>query len=176
MHLRLCVYLYYLYYFLCSQPSQSKHCLPTTFLGRKSIAAQKQKMGKVVKEVTYNRDIICLPMRYLPKSLKSNVKIPKDRSELSRCGLIGKITLSSNMTQEEIFNEIRSVFRTAMGENKEFSFDVLQLTGGKSKDLTVPALSPSYNWTASSIVPKSAKVPLYIIAREPLIKVIMLIS
>jgi len=77
------------------------------------------------------------------------------------------------MTEEEIFTEIRSVFRTPMDGNEEFSFDVLQPTGGKSKGLTIPALSPSYKWTASSIVPKSAKVPLYILAKEPLIQVIM---
>lgn len=75
------------------------------------------------------------------------------------------------MSEEEIFDEIRSVFRVPMGENSSFSFDVLQPTGGKRKELIIPALSSSYKWTASSIVPKNAKSPLYIIAKEPLIKV-----
>ncbi len=73
------------------------------------------------------------------------------------------------MDQQEIFEEIRSVFRKPMGESATFAFDVLQPTGGKQ--LTVPALSPNYEWTASSIVPKDAKSPLYILAKEPLIKV-----
>ena len=34
--------------------------------------------------------------------------------------------------------------------------------------LTIPALSDSFKWTASAIVSKNAKVPLYIIlAKEP---------
>ena len=97
------------------------------------------------------------------------LKFQKDRSELSRNGLIGNIT--SSMNQDEIFDEIRSIFRKPMGESTTFQFDVLQPIGGKGKGLTVPALSPNYQWTASSILPKNAKCPLYILAKEPLIKV-----
>ena len=73
------------------------------------------------------------------------------------------------MTQNEIFDEIRSVFRGPMNGDNTFLFDVLQPTGGKSKSLTRPALSSTYRWTASAIVPKNAKVPLYILAKGDLI-------
>ena len=122
---------------------------------------------KFEKIITFSRDIICLPMRY---GCSNSIKIPRDRNELSRNGLIGKINISSDMNQEEIFSKIRSIFRKPMGGSTTFCFDVLQLTGGKQ--LTVPALSPNYVWTASSIVPKNSKSPLYILAKEPLIKVL----
>ena len=72
------------------------------------------------------------------------------------------------MTQDDIYHEIRSVFRGPMEGSSTFLFDVLQQAGGKSKSLTTPALSDSFKWTASAIVTKNAKVPLYILAKEPL--------
>ena len=66
------------------------------------------------------------------------------------------------MSQDEIFDEIRRVFSGPMKGDSTFRFEVLQPTGGSSKSLTVPALSSSYEWTASSILPKNAKVSLYI--------------
>ena len=59
-----------------------------------------------------------------------------------------------------------------MNNSKTFSFEVLQLIGGKGKGLAIPAKSSTYHWTASSIVPKNAKVPLYILANEPQVKVL----
>ena len=101
-----------------------------------------------------------------------SIPIPRDRHDLSRSGLIGKITLNSEMDEEDIFSEIRSAFHKPMNNSKTFSFEVLQLIGGKGKGLTIPAKSSTYHWTASSIVPKNAKVPLYILANEPLVKVL----
>ena len=72
------------------------------------------------------------------------------------------------MTEEEIFSEIRSVFRAPMADNSQFSFDVMQSIGGRNKKLVYPALSSNYTWTASAIVPKNVKTPIYIIAKEPL--------
>ena len=43
--------------------------------------------------------------------------------------------------------------------------------GGTSKSLAIPSVSDSFKWTASAIVPKNSKVPLYILAKEPLVKV-----
>lgn len=118
--------------------------------------------------LTYNRDIVCLPKSY---GQSTTINIPKSRAELGNNGLIGKITLNSSMSEEEIFSEIRSVFRVLMNHNNNFSFQVLQPMGGSNKSLTIPAVSYSFKWTASTIVPKSNKVPIYILAKEPLLKV-----
>ena len=91
--------------------------------------------------------------------------------DLAKNGLIGKIWLTSMMTEEMIFDEIWSVFRGPMNGNTEFLFEVLQPMGGTSKCLAIPSLSNSIKWTASAIVPKNAKSPLYILAKEPLVKI-----
>ena len=83
-------------------------------------------------------------------------------------GLVGRICLTSDMSEDDIFKEIRSVFRGPMEDNEYFKFNILQSTGGSSKTLVVPALSSSYKWTASAVAPKHVKTPIYILAREPL--------
>lgn len=134
---------------------------------------KKNKGGRTKgkeKLFTYDRDIVCLPMSHAQHG-SSTIKIPKCRMNLAKMGLIGKIRLTSMMNEEMIFDEIRSVFRGPMNENKEFKFEVVQPMGGTSKCLTIPSLSDSFKWTASAIVPKNAKSPLYILAKEPLIQV-----
>ena len=69
------------------------------------------------------------------------------------------------MTEDEIFDEIRSVFHNQMNTNPFFQFEILQATGGTSKSLTIPAVS---KWTASAIAGKNAKVPIYILAKDNL--------
>ena len=83
-------------------------------------------------------------------------------------GLSGRIRLTSVMSEDEIFSEIRSVFRVPMANNYQFTFDALRSTGGQNKTLVVPALSSSYKWTASALASKNVKTPIYILAREPL--------
>ena len=83
--------------------------------------------------------------------------------------MIGKIRLTSEMSEDDIFAKIRSVFQVPMADNDRFLFDVLQSTGGSNKTLVIPALSSSYQWTASVIYcTKECKKKIYIFAREPL--------
>ena len=96
------------------------------------------------------------------------VTIPRYREELASNGLIGKIRLYSSMTESEIFDEIRSVFRGPMSDNIDFRFTILQSAGGGSKSLIVPALSPTYQYTASAAVGKNSKMPIYILALDDL--------
>ena len=97
----------------------------------------------------------------IPRSLES-------REFLGRNKLIGRIHLDSNMEENEIFDEIRSVFEVPFGNSSSFQFEVLQAAGESSKMLTVPATSSSFKWTASSIVSKSPKTPIYIMAIDEL--------
>ena len=48
---------------------------------------------------------------------------------------MGRIRLTSEMSEEDIFAEIRSVFNTPMGGKMDFQFEILQSTGGKIKTL-----------------------------------------
>lgn len=86
------------------------------------------------------------------------------------------------MKQREIFDEIRSVFRSPMGFDEEFEFTILQSAGGEAKGLMVPELSDSYKWTAGAVAGRNAKVPIYILAQDqlqvcaPKFKLILIVS
>ena len=72
------------------------------------------------------------------------------------------------MTQEHIFSEIHSAFAKPMRNSLNFRFVMLQPTGGTSMKLTIPSLSSSFEWTASSDAGKHAKTPVYIMAEDAL--------
>ena len=73
------------------------------------------------------------------------------------------------MSESEIFDEIRSVFRVPMDNDDAFQFKILQSSGGESRCLMVPELSHSYQWTASAVAGRNAKTPIYILAEDPLV-------
>lgn len=102
--------------------------------------------------------------------IDGKVTIPRSglREELASNGLIGKIRLYSSMNEAEIFDEIRSVFHTPMNDRDDFRFTVLQPAGGGSKSLIVPALSPTYQYTASATAGKNSKMPIYVLALDDL--------
>jgi len=127
--------------------------LPSAF-GKRVRGGKSKAPVPPSKRCRFERDIVCLPKAY--------------RSLLASNGLMGKIVLDSSMTEEEIMREIRSVFRKPMGFNTNFCFKVLQPAGGGSKTLTIPSLSPSYQWTASAVAGKNAKSPIYIMAVDDL--------
>ena len=138
--------------------------MPTSFTPKRrklSDIAIKQTRNVVM----YDRDIVCLPNSFL---IDGRVPIPRNREELASNGLIGKIRLYSSMNETEIFEEIRSVFRGPMNDNQDFRFTILQPAGGGSKTLIVPALSPTYQYTASAAAGKNSKMPMYVLALDDL--------
>ena len=129
-----------------------------------SLATNKPKRCKMFE---YDRDIICLPKNFIETD--GSIPIPRSgkvRQMLASNGLIGKIHLDSTMSEEEIFQEIRAVFRKPMKQNHKFRFNVLQPAGGGSKTLMIPSLSESFTWTASAVAGKNAKMPIYILALQ----------
>lgn len=82
---------------------------------------------------------------------------------------MGNIRLRSEMTEEEIMSEIRSVFCSPMDKDDYFQFKILQTSGGGSRSLGVREVSSSYKWTASTVAGKNAKCPIYILAQDKLI-------
>ena len=76
-----------------------RRVLPITFLKKRLQDCDRTK--KHVKALTYNRDI-CLPKS--SKSKNGDIKIPRGHEicdMLSRNGLIGKVRLSSEMTERK---------------------------------------------------------------------------
>ena len=156
------------YYVVCIifyRKGKAPCTLPSSFLSKRKCGNK----GVVERMFTYDRDIICLPKSF--SSEEGLVKIPRKqdiRDFLASNKLSGKIRLTSAMTEDEIMNEIRSVFEGPMMFNDNFKFQILQSSGGNSKSLAVPVQSSSFKWTASSIAGKNAKVPIYILANEKL--------
>ena len=75
-------------------------------------ATATHRPGRQGKLVTYERDIVCLPMWFAKEG--DLIKIPRKkpvRRFLAVNKLLGKIQLRSTMGEAEIFEEIRSVFR-----------------------------------------------------------------
>ena len=123
----------------------------------------RQKVIKKTSLITYDRDIVCLTKQFVRKN--GTVKILRSTDSLEylcRNGLKGKIRLVSTMSEEEIMDEIRSVFKRPFND-QEFSFEILQHGGGKFKSLVVP-LSSSFSWTASTVA-GGTKSPTYILTR-----------
>lgn len=149
---------------------------PSTFQLPSHLQKCTGKKGKAKKSTTgqriytYDRDIICLPKSHLGKD--GLVRIPRKKSRrdyLAMNKLIGKICLTSDMSEGAIFREIRSVFEAPMAGNPIFPFKILQSCGGGSKTLSAPVLSSSFKWTADAIAGRNAKVPVYILAQDDLI-------
>ena len=96
------------------------------------------------------------------------VPIPRSkemRDILAKNGLIGKVRLLSSMKEKDIMKEIRSVFEVPMRGKEDFPF---QPSGGNSKSMSIPALSSSFQWTASAVAGKNSKTPIYILAQDDL--------
>lgn len=132
-------------------------------------AAATTRRGKGKLIYTYERDIVCLPKWFAKRG--DVIKIPRKkpmRHFLAVNKLLGKIQLNSSMGEDEIFDEIRSVFHVPMDGDSGFPFKILQPSGGDSRSLMIPELSHSYRWTASAVAGRNAKTPIYIIADEPL--------
>ena len=73
------------------------------------------------------------------------------------------------MSEEDVRNEVRSVFQGPMGGQPNFPFAFLQPTGYGSKSLTIPAVSASFEWSAQQVAKLGGnKGTIYIVAEEKL--------
>lgn len=77
--------------------------------------------------------------------------------------------LVSDMTEEDILSEIRSVFEVPMGNDPNFQFVFLQRCGPGSNALTIPSLSASFSWTAKEVVRLAGQGCLYVKAESDLV-------
>lgn len=88
---------------------------------------------------------------------------------LAKMGLQGKVTLTSQMTEEDIRSEIRSAFNDAMGNDPSFPFTFLQTSGCGGKTLAAPSLSASFHWNAQEVY-KLGKTCFYILSGNKLVE------
>ena len=79
---------------------------------------------------------------------------------------MGKIHLTSNMTEQETTDEIRSVFSKCVKSGQLLEFSILHQIGGGSKSLTVPQVSTSFTWTPKEVAKAAGKGSVYIWAQK----------
>ena len=118
--------------------------------------------------ISWDRNIVCLPACYTKycSTPTSGIAIPrKKKSILAAQGLIGKVHRESDWNEDDVFNEIRSVFSEPMGDDAAFTFDILQLTGAGTKSLVVPALSSLFKWTPKEVAGR-ADSTVYILCKK----------
>ena len=146
--------------------SNTARAVLPSFLKRKKQDANSSKM-KAKSVQVWDRDIVCIP----PCLPNQKVSYPrgKYRSLLGEKGLIGKVRLSSCMSDNEVLDEIRSVFCEQMRGRKDFPFTFLQPAGAGTKSLTVSSISSSFRWTAQQVAKLGAKQPIYILAKDNLL-------
>ena len=123
--------------------------------------------AKKAKFQEWDRDIMCIPLEY---SRGNEVTIPRGklRAKLASKGLAGKIRLNSEMSENEIFAEIRSVFSIVMGNDEDFPFEILQSAGGGTKSLVIPGRSTSFVWTGKQVIATAGRGSIYIRANKEL--------
>lgn len=75
-----------------------------------------------------NKDIVCFPMH---EYVNNEVLVPrgKARTALAKLGLMGKLRLTSEMSPEDVKNEISSVFSEVIFNKDDFKFAYLQSAG-----------------------------------------------
>lgn len=64
---------------------------------------------------------------------------------------MGKLHISSDMNENDVLSEIRSVFKDAMKNDPNFPFKLLQSTGEGSRSLAIPPVSDTFHWTAQQV-------------------------
>ena len=145
------------------------HILPS-YLKRKVGEQSTRKPKKVKTTKTWDRDILCIPQSRVSLQRGGNISYPRGRyrAQLARSGLIGKLHLTSVMTEEEVAEEIRSVFKEPMGNDPHFPFTYLQPTGGGSKLLTIPSQSSTFKWTPQQVARLSGQAGTIISLPSPL--------
>lgn len=77
--------------------------------------------------------------------------------------------MTSEMNEEDVASEIRSIFKGPMKGKTDFRFQYLQATGGGTKSLSVPAQSTSFKWTPLQVSRLSGQSgTVYILAQDEL--------
>ena len=151
-----------------SNPSVER-ILPS-FFKRKGFSKQSvAKRPKVGTWLTWDRDVLCIPKNDMTDSSSLSYPRGKYRAKLATNGIIGKLHISSDMTDDGVATEIRSIFKGPMNNDPNFPFLYLQPTGCGAKSLIIPSQSSTFKWTLSQVARLSGQAgSIYILAQSEL--------
>ena len=125
---------------------------------RRSNSRKRKQSDVQAKSTTYVRDIVLLPEEF--RSENGSICIPRStrREKLGKAGLVGKIEITSSMTEDEVRSEICEVFAVPMGLTVEdikngtrFQFSYLLRSGCNSRTLRVPTVKDTLQWNRKQV-------------------------
>lgn len=108
--------------------------------------------------MTYVRDIVLLPVEF--RSENGSICIPQStrREKLGKVGLVGKVEITSSMTEDEVHSAICEVFAVPMGlmvevikNRTRFQFSYLLRSGCNSRTLHVPTVKDTLQWNRKQV-------------------------
>ncbi|XP_019858212.1 PREDICTED: uncharacterized protein LOC109586463 [Amphimedon queenslandica] len=137
---------------------------------------RKETARSTPKVTNYVRDIILLPDEF--ENETGSVCIPRsnNREMLGKAGLVGKIELSSDKTEDEVRTEICELFAVPMGlttdnikDGIRFKFHYLQRAGCNTRSLCKPTVKDTFQWNGKQVasLAKSGSF-IYLLAAEHL--------
>ncbi|XP_040928000.1 G2/M phase-specific E3 ubiquitin-protein ligase-like isoform X3 [Betta splendens] len=112
---------------------------------------------------TYTKEVVCLPF-----SLESSLfVIPRgdSRSRLAEAGLIGKMSFSTEWTEDQLRWEITAIFRRVFGlsEHQLLPFQFLSTIKG-CKKLMKPQVTSNFPWGGKEVASMCSNFCMYIMA------------
>ncbi len=138
----------------CDLRKRPKFNPPSLFENMRSRRSRKKGGRQQSKFISYVRDIVLLPMD--AKGQDGIISIPRSskRVMLGKAGLVGKLEITSIMSDYDVRKEICEVFGTPMGlvdsnikNNQLFPFTYLQRAGSGCRSLCVPSVKADFEWT-----------------------------
>ena len=135
-----------------------------------SILGKRRKRHTSVKPskiTAWDRELVCLPKCYMTMFNTNGVlPIPRKKKDiLASFGLVGRLHLESDWSEQEVITEVRSTFTESVNENVNFKF--LQFTGTGTKSLVVPKVSASYKWGPKEVAGRADR-PVYLLLQDDL--------
>lgn len=112
---------------------------------------------------TYMKDIVCLLFSWD----NSVFVIPRGdtRTRLAQAGLVGKISFTTEWSEDQLKNEITAIFRGPFGlsEHQMLPFNYLSTIKG-SKKLMIPRVTSSSPWRGKEVASVCSNTCLYILS------------
>ncbi|KAL0969895.1 hypothetical protein UPYG_G00234150 [Umbra pygmaea] len=112
---------------------------------------------------TYTKEVVCLP--FFTRVIGSSLYPEETLTKLAQAGFVGKISFSTEWSEDQLRNEITAIFRGAFGlsEHQSFPFQFLSTIKG-CKKLMKPRVTSNFPWGGKEVASVCSSTCLYIMA------------
>jgi hypothetical protein len=112
---------------------------------------------------TYTKDVVCLT--FSPGVSVFIIPRGETRTRLATAGLVGKISFSTEWSEDQVRAEITAIFSGAFGlsEHQSLPFQFLSTIKG-CKKLMIPKVTSNFPWGGKEVASVCSSTCLYIMA------------